>query len=150
MKTTRKLTRRSFLGRVAGGAVGAGAIALVGAAPAEAEEQCTDSDTGYGADPAGRGRRCGGGGCTDRDTGRGADPAGRGRRCGGGGRACTDRDTGRRADPVGRGRRCGGRRWTGVTDSDTGPSGDPANYGRGRRNCSDSDPGDPIGRGRRC
>jgi hypothetical protein len=37
-----------------------------------------------------------------------------------------------------------------VTDSDTGPSGDPANYGRGRRNCSDSDPGDPIGRGRRC
>lgn len=147
MKTTRRLSRRSFLGQVAGGAVGAGALALVGAEPAQAQSGCSDSDSGTYGDPGGNGRRCRPtSGVTDSDP---SDAAGDGQ-----GRACTDRDTGRNADPVGRGRRCGGRNWTGVTDSDSGAYRDPANYGRGgNRACTDRDSGrnsDPVGRGRRC
>ena len=54
MKTTRRLSRRSFLGTVAGGAVlGGGAlVALSGTAGAV---QSSDNDT---SDRAGRGRRC--------------------------------------------------------------------------------------------
>lgn len=81
MKPTRKLSRRSFLTRVAGGAiVGGGAmIALTGGAQAF---QVTDGDAGATADPANRGR--GGAnrrirGCTDGDSGASADPAGNGR-----------------------------------------------------------------------
>ena len=109
----RKVSRRSFLGKVVGGtALGAVAvIAGVGAAgPAQAQ---TDSDP---YDPVGRGR---GSGITDSDP---YDPVGRGRgrryrrrRRGSGitdrdpydpvgnGRRCTDRDP---YDPVGRGRWC--------------------------------------------
>src|SRR4051812_30091711 len=73
MKPTRRLSRRSFLARVAGGAIVAGgALTMVGA-PAGAL-QVTDSDRGPNADPAGRGR-----GVTDSDSGPNADPAGRGR-----------------------------------------------------------------------
>ena len=78
MKPTRKLSRRSFLGRVAGGAiVGGAALTVLGGS---AEAQVTDGDRGPNADPAGRGRgprgRCTG--LTDSDSGRNADPA----RCG--------------------------------------------------------------------
>ena len=81
MKPTHKLSRRSFLTRVAGGAVvGGGAMmALTGGAQAF---QVTDADTGATADPGGRGR--GGAnrrirGCTDADGGPTADPGGAGR-----------------------------------------------------------------------
>lgn len=135
MRPTRKISRRSFLGRVAGGAV-VGGGALVALATG-AQAQITDSDTGAYADPAGRGRgrRTG---ITDSDP---SDPVGRGR---GRRTGITDSDP---SDPAGNGR---GRRNTGITDRD--PS-DPVGNGRGRRSCSDSDGGayaDPIGRGRRC
>ncbi|MGQ0661269.1 hypothetical protein [Sphingosinicella sp.] len=115
----RKVSRRSFLGRVLGGAA-IGAIAIVGGAtPAEAQV-CTDRDP---TDPGGRGRWCRRRPrCTDRDP---SDPVGRGRWCTRRRRrrsGITDRDPG---DPVGRGR---GRRRTGITDSD--PS-DPVGNGRG-------------------
>ncbi|MGQ0588911.1 MAG: twin-arginine translocation signal domain-containing protein [Sphingosinicella sp.] len=101
MKAVRKLSRRSFMTRVAGGAVvGGGAlVALTGRAEAF---QVTDADDGANADPAGRGR----GGPANRIRG------------------CTDGDTGARADPGGAGR--GNRR----TDSDAGPGSDPARCGR--------------------
>ena len=147
MKITRKLSRRSFLGAVAGGAVAGGGALLALSGPAQA--QSSDSDTGRNADPIGRGRR--NGAITDADT---SDPVGRGRGRTGvtdsdpgdspnyGRRGATDADP---SDPVNRGR---GR--TGITDNDPG---DVPNYGRGRRSCSDSDRGggaDPVGRGRRC
>lgn len=124
----RKVSRRSFLSRVVGGAV-IGTVAIVATVvPAEeAEAQVTDSDTGRYADPAGRGR---------------------GRRSG-----ITDRDPN---DPVGRGRGRRRPRRSGITDRDSGRYADPAGNGRGRRrrrSCSDSDGGryaDPGGRGRRC
>jgi hypothetical protein len=154
MKPTRKVSRRSFFGTVAGGvAATAALVGVVGSEEAEAQSGCTDSDTGGGRDPAGNGRRCRRRtGITDRDTGSGRDPAGygRGRRRSG----CTDNDTGRGSDPAGDGR-CR-RRQTGCTDSDTGSGSDSAGNGRcvnRRRSCSDSDSGsysDPVGRGRRC
>jgi hypothetical protein len=107
MKPTKKLSRRSFLGRVAGGAIAGGAaLTILGETPAYA--QVTDTDTGRYADPVGRGRGRRGSGVTDSDTGRYADPAGNGR---------------------GRRRRC-----TGLTDADRGSWADPADCGRGRRN----------------
>lgn len=166
----RKVSRRSFLGQVAGGAAGVGALAVVGGSAAQAGDAptndfakpdggggdklaqgCSDSDTGRYADGIGHGRNCRpnyGQNCTDGDTGRYGDPVGRGRNCGGRRprrqESCSDRDTGRGADPIGRGRRCAGRTYTGVTDNDSGPGRDPANYGRRGRNngsCSDSDSG---------
>ncbi|MGE0179367.1 MAG: hypothetical protein AB7O91_06065 [Sphingomonas sp.] len=134
----RKVSRRSFITKVLGGAV-IGTVAVI-APTAPAEAQFTDRDP---YDPVGRGRR---GrpytGITDRDP---YDPVGRGR-----GRrrrrtGITDRDP---SDPVGNGR---GRRRTGITDRD--PS-DPIGNGRGRRRrtgCTDSDAGryaDPAGNGR--
>lgn len=99
MKPTRKLSRRSFLTRVAGGAIltGGAMVALTGGAQAY---QVTDSDSGANADPPGRGR--GGAnrrirGCTDGDAGATADPAGNGR-----GNRHTDNDPG---DPPSCGRR---------------------------------------------
>ncbi|HTU12912.1 MAG TPA: hypothetical protein VMG08_18630 [Allosphingosinicella sp.] len=132
MKTTRKLSRRSFFMTVAGTVAVASTVGLI--APGEAEAfQCSDSDSGSYADPAGRGRRCGN----------------RGRRRTG----CTDRDSGRNSDPANYGR-CRTTRRSGCTDSDTGRYSDPAGNGRcRRRSCSDSDSGryaDPGGRGRRC
>jgi hypothetical protein len=133
MKTTRKLSRRSFFFTVAGTVAAASTVGLI--APTEAEAfQCTDSDTGRYADRAGYGRRC----------------ARRRARSG-----CTDRDSGRYADGVGYGRHCGYRRRSGCTDSDTGRYSDPAGNGRcnRRRSCTDSDTGsysDQAGRGRNC
>ncbi len=111
MKTTRKLSRRSFLGTVAGGIAAGGALVVLGGTAGAVQR--TDNDSGPRADPAGRGTRTG---LTDSDTGPRADPAGRGTRTGvtdsdpsdapqrgRGRRACSDSDPG---DPVGRGRRC--------------------------------------------
>ena len=55
MQTTRKLSRRSFLGRVAGGAIAGGGALVVLGGTARAFQ--TDSDSGPNSDPAGRGRR---------------------------------------------------------------------------------------------
>ena len=119
MKPTRKLSRRSFLGRVAGGIVAGGAtLTILGR---EAQAQPSDTDP---TDQVGRGYT----GVTDNDRGGNADPVGNGR---GRGRI-TDSDSGSMADPSGNGR---GRRRTsatGVTDGDSGQNADRANYGRGR------------------
>ena len=125
----RRVSRRSFLGKVLGGAA-IGAVAIVGGATEAEAQRCTDSDGGRYADRAGYGRRCRRRrtGITDRDP---YDPVGGGR---GRGRrrryrsGITDRDPG---DPVGNGR--GGRRGrTGCTDSDGGSYADPAGNGRCR------------------
>ena len=82
MKTDRKLSRRSFLGRVVGGTVAGGAFVALATTRAEAI-QASDRDTGPNADPAGRGRT----GLTDSDSGPNADQPGRGR---GNGRSDSD------------------------------------------------------------
>jgi hypothetical protein len=87
MKPTRKLSRRSFLTRVAGGAI-VGGGAMVALASGAQAFQVTDADTGATADPANRGRgRTPIRGCTDADSGARADPQGNGR-----GNRITDRD----------------------------------------------------------
>lgn len=95
MDPIRKISRRSFLGRIGAGTVGAGAlVTLTGCATFG----YTDSDPydpigggyggrgghgggrgGHGRGRGGRGRGRGEGGYTDSDRGRNADPAGRGR-----------------------------------------------------------------------
>ncbi|MDB5668933.1 MAG: hypothetical protein JWL74_1883 [Alphaproteobacteria bacterium] len=122
MKPTRKLTRRSFLGRVAGGVVGGAALLATGAQEAEAL-QVTDRDTGANSDPVGRGYT----GYSDSDSGRSADRANhgrRGRRSGGGIQGCSDNDRGSNSDPAGRGR------GNGASDNDSGQNSDPAGCGR--------------------
>ena len=157
MKTSRKLSRRSFVATVLGGvAVGGGATRLlISRANAQTmnytgvtdcdsganhdrvgygtgvRNQYTDRDTGPGSDPrcGGRGpqRQEGGtsgsgrygdapSGCSDTDSGTGADPGGRGVRCGTQTppvrrepehtRHCTDSDRGNTADMVQQGRHC--------------------------------------------
>ena len=74
MKPTRKLSRRSFLRRVGGGALGAGSfLALTGCATTG----YSDSDP-YDPVGGGYGRR-NGRGYSDDDRGPYADPVGRGR-----------------------------------------------------------------------
>ena len=93
MKSTRKLSRRSFLTRVAGGAVAAGGAMVMLSGKAEA--QVTDRDQGPHADAPGHGR--GGNhirGCTDSDQGPNADQAGNGR-----GNGRSDSDSGPNSDP---------------------------------------------------
>ena len=133
MKVTRRLNRRSFLGQVAGGAVAAGALGLIGsAARAQTGPYTggTDNDSGSNADNAGHGRGPGGNasgqpqsnpqtGITDRDP---TDPSGQGR---GGSTGYSDSDSGANADPSGRGRR-GQATQTGITDSDSSDA-----YGQG-------------------
>jgi hypothetical protein len=94
MKPGRSISRRSFLTRVAGGAVVAGGamIAMTGTAQA----QVTDRDQGPNADPPNGGR--GGNrirGCTDADQGPNADQAGNGR-----GNRRSDSDSGPNSDPA--------------------------------------------------
>ena len=99
MKTTRKLSRRSFLTRVAGGAVVGGGAMIVLGGTAQAL-QVTDADQAPNADPANSGRgntRIPG--CTDSDQGPNADPANNGR-----GNRQTDSDQGPNADPANCGR----------------------------------------------
>ena len=132
MTPRRKLSRRSFLTRVAGGSVLAGGALVFVSGRAEAY-QCTDADPSPPrGDPSGRGHRCAAGatrtrtGCSDNDSGNGSDPAAYGRHCGrvtgytdndssdpnnGGhgpnrGRACSDSDSGARADNAEHGRNC--------------------------------------------
>lgn len=136
MKPIRGISRRSFLVRVSGGALGAGSfLALTGCATTG----YTDSDP---YDPVGGGQGGWGGrrGYSDNDPG---DPIGRGRGGRGGysdsdptdpagqGGVCSDSDRGRNADPVGRGRFCGGG--GGYSDNDRGKYADPPGRGRGRR-----------------
>jgi hypothetical protein len=78
MKPIRKISRRSFLGRVGG----ASALALAGCATPR--QETTAYDPLEDAAPRERGRVTPGGqarGCSDGDSGRSADPTGRGRRC---------------------------------------------------------------------
>lgn len=122
MKPTRKMSRRSFLGQVAGGVVGGAALVATGATAAEAM-QVSDRDTGANSDPAGRGYT----GYSDSDSGANADRPNhgrRGRRPASSQRPCTDNDTGRNSDPV------GGGRGNGRTDSDSGRNSDRPGCGR--------------------
>ena len=114
MKNLRKLSRRSFMARVVGGAVvGGGAIAALGGR-AEAF-QITDADRGPNSDPANRT------GLTDSDPrDRPGNGQGARRR-----RPCTDSDSGPNSDTAGNGR------GNGVTDSDSGPNSDRPGCGRG-------------------
>ena len=159
MKASRRLSRRSFVASVIGGAaLGGSATALVtGQAQAQNTRYSgvTDSDTGEHADRPGYGvgtRNQ----YTDRDTGPNADPQFHGR--GPNGRppgspsgqgsygepatGCSDSDSGPGSDPGGRGRRCnGGQPWP--------RSNEPTHT----RHCTDSDRGnnaDPIQEGRHC
>jgi hypothetical protein len=94
MKAGRKLSRRSFMARVAGGAVVAGGALVAMSGPAHA--QVTDADQGPNSDPPGRGRgNVHISGCTDADQGTMADQAGNGR-----GNRRSDSDSGRNADPA--------------------------------------------------
>jgi hypothetical protein len=95
MKATRKISRRSFLGSIGGGAAAAGALlTLSGCATLGSDSDPYDpigGGGGYGGRRGG-GRRGGGrgeggghghgragGNCSDSDSGRNADPSGRGR-----------------------------------------------------------------------
>jgi hypothetical protein len=100
MKSSRKLSRRSFLTRVAGGAVAAGGAMVALTGSAGAQSGVTDADQGPNADPP--------------NGGRGRNHI----------RGCTDSDRGPNADQAGNGR--GNRR----SDSDSGPNSDPANCAR--------------------
>ena len=123
-----RMSRRSFLTRVAGAALGGGALSALGVVSGAAAQQrtytgITDSDRGPNMDQGGSGRGGQPSGRTDNDTGATGDPIGRGRgtpqRSG-----YTDRDTGTGSDPVGNGR------GPGCTDSDSGSASDPVSYGR--------------------
>lgn len=102
MTPSRKLSRRSFLGRVGGGIViGGGSLMLLSqGAHAQARRNVTDVDNGPINDPPnmGRGRRIPR--CSDNDSGPNSDPAGQGR-----GTGITDRDAGPNSDQPGCGRR---------------------------------------------
>ena len=156
MKTVRKLNRRSFLGRVAGGLVFGGSLGLVGAEAAafqRVQTGLTDSDSGSNSDDAGYGRG-GQNAISDNDP---RDPAGQGvnvrNRGQGPQTGVTDRDpTDRRGE--GRGAT------TGFSDSDSGANADPSMGGRGTvrhgpySGYSDADtgqihdtPGHGVGRG---
>ena len=116
MKTERKLSRRSFMARVVGGAVAGGGALVVLNGSAEAM-QVSDNDSGQNSDPPGRGYT----GVTDNDTGANSDRPNHGRSAPRRVQGCSDNDSGSNADAAGNGR------GNGRTDSD---SGDPANCGR--------------------
>lgn len=138
MTPTHKLSRRSFVARIGGGAAAAVGLAALGGGEAAAF-QTTDSDFGANSDPPGRGRgNAGRSGITDRDP---SDPAGNGRGLVINPQASTG--AGAQSDPTNSG--ASGSGAPGATASPGAAS------GAGRR-CTDSDlsPGDPAGRGRRC
>lgn len=175
MKPTRTLSRRSFLGRVAGGAASAGALGLIGG---EARAWQTgpftgvnDNDSGSHADNAGHGRGPGGNangrpaesqgnqtGYSDSDSGANADPSGGGRR---GRPVQTGTTDGDPTDPYGQGRNVPSTRnrtrqrpdgsvaeYSGISDSDSGPRRDPSGYGRSGHDCRDADNEQPDYRNR--
>ena len=133
MRQLRKLNRRSFLGRVLGGAaLGGGALVAIGGVGAA--HPVSDNDP---SDAGGAGTSTGHFPYSDTDQGAGSDPAGTPGRLG----HFSDSDSGPGADPANHGRR--------HTDSDAGPGSDPANA---RRSYTDGDSGpgaDPVNRGRR-
>jgi hypothetical protein len=108
-----KMSRRSFLTRVAGGTVAVGAVATV--AGASMLQRSSDADP---SDSGGNART----GITDNDSGNYADQAGHGS----GVTGYTDSDTGSCADTASH-----GRGNSGYTDSDSGGCSDPAGRGRG-------------------
>ncbi|WP_417476896.1 hypothetical protein [Maricaulis sp.] len=108
-----KMSRRSFLTRVAGGTIAVGAVGTV--AGATMLQRNTDADP---SDSAGNARTA----ITDNDSGSYADQAGHGT----GRTGYTDADSGACADTSGH-----GRGNTGYTDSDRGSCADPAGRGRG-------------------
>ena len=95
MKATRKISRRSFLGSIGGGAAAAGALLTLSGCATLGYSDSDPYDPIGGGDGGGRhgGRRRGG-----RGEGRGHGGHGRGRE------GCSDSDSGRNADPAGRGR----------------------------------------------
>jgi hypothetical protein len=102
MTSLRTISRRSFLGRVAGGlAIGGGSLALLSGRAHALQRSVTDVDDGPINDPPslGRGRRIA---------------------------RCNDTDTGPNSDPP----RQGQGRGSGRTDTDPGPNSDPPNCGR--------------------
>ena len=133
MRDFRRFNRRSFLGRVLGGAVVAGG-ALAGLSGQGTAHPISDNDP---TDEGGRGRGTGRRPYSDVDQGPSEDPAGTPGRLG----HYSDSDSGTGADPANHGRQ--------RTDSDSGAGSDPANH---RRAYTDSDSGegaDPVNRGRR-
>ncbi|MEN0652757.1 MULTISPECIES: hypothetical protein [Hyphobacterium] len=127
-----KISRRSFLLQVSGGALASGSLGVVTGEAWARQTPYVDRDPN---DPVGRGRGGAGSyvytGMTDADGGPNADPAGGGT---GGTQApgrnytgITDSDGGQNADPVGQGRGGG----TGITDADQGAGADAAGRGRG-------------------
>ena len=133
MRELRKFNRRSFLGRVVGGAVVAGG-ALAGLSGAAAAHPISDNDP---TDEGGQGRGTGRLAHSDVDQGPNEDPAGSPGRLG----HYSDSDSGPEADPANHGRR--------MTDTDGGAGSDPANHRRAYTD-GDSGPGaDPVNRGRR-
>lgn len=154
MTAHRILNRRSFLVRVAGGAMigSGGALALLRGSGAAAQNYSgvTDCDTGSGRDRPGFGRGVRNQ-YTDSDTGPGADPRCQGRGSNTGANTgtrynpsiqpnqplCSDSDYGVNGDPAGYGRACRGeggnpraRQYSGCTDSDTGQGADAVGNGR--------------------
>lgn len=126
----RQLCRRSFLARVAGGAVAAGGAAALIMETAAAHP-ISDNDP---TDTVGNGRGTGQWPHSDTDQGRYSDTVGRAGRLG----HFSDNDRGPGADPARHGRRVGdrdpgdpGNRLPAISDGDAGEYGDRA--GRGRR-----------------
>lgn len=93
---TERVGRRSAVTAIGGTLLGA--LAIAAGSPAGKASAQTDSDTGPGADAAGRGRTGG----TDSDAGPNADRGGHGR----GRSGCSDSDNGPNSDPAGNGRSC--------------------------------------------
>lgn len=144
MKLNRKLNRRSFVARVAGGAAAAAGFAALGRGEAAAL-QVTDRDFGQNADPAGQGRgNAGRSGLTDSDP---SDSAGNGRGLVIEPRGSTGNSpgAGAQSNPYNSG--SGG---TGAPGASASPS---ATTGATDRRCTDSDvspSADPVRGGRRC
>jgi hypothetical protein len=154
MMPRRRINRRSFFVRVAGGAVigGGGALALLRGSGAAAQNirysGVTDCDTGQGADRPGFGTGYRNQ-FTDNDTGPSSDP-----RCQGRG-SNTGANSGTQYSPS-------DNVYSGCSDRDYGSNGDPGGYGRSCRGgisnseaprvsgCTDRDPTDSIGNGRNC
>ena len=133
MRDLRSVSRRSFLGRVLGGAAVAGG-ALAGITGGAMAHPISDNDP---TDQGGQGRGTGRLPHSDIDEGANSDPAGNPGRLG----HFSDSDSGPGADPANHGRR--------YTDTDSGTNSDPAN---GRRTYTDGDTGqgaDPVNQGRR-
>jgi hypothetical protein len=153
MTPRRIIHRRSFLVRVAGGAIaGGGALTLLRSSGATAQNVrysgVTDCDSGQGADRPGYGTGVRNQ-YTDNDTGPQGDPRCRGRGSNTGSNSgtqynaqehpntrCSDSDYGQYGDPAGHGRTCRGLAPDGRAPRVSG--------------CTDRDPTDSIGNGRSC